>query len=196
MDRAIQKDLGDKVQSTRQCIINNKKTKKMNAILQFDFLIDKENKTIKVTREFDAPLELVWNAWTQAEILDQWWAPLPYRNETISMNFIKGGMWHYAMISPENEKHYCKAYYQNIEHLNTFSYKDAFCNDKGEDLTEMLAMNWTNTFTANNNISTVSVLINFDTIEQLENIIKMGFKEGFTMGLNQLDNLLATIKKQ
>jgi PhnB protein len=168
----------------------------MNAILQFDFLIDKENKTIKVTREFDAPLELVWNAWTQAEILDQWWAPLPYRNETISMNFIKGGMWHYAMISPENEKHYCKAYYQNIEHLNTFSYKDAFCNDKGEDLTEMLAMNWTNTFTANNNISTVSVLINFDTIEQLENIIKMGFKEGFTMGLNQLDNLLATIKKQ
>lgn len=163
--------------------------------LLFDFLVDKENKLIKVTREFEAPLELVWDAWTNAEILDQWWAPLPYRNETISMNFIKGGMWHYAMISPANEKHYCKAYYQHIEHLTTFSYKDAFCNDKGEDLTEMPSMNWTNTFTATTTISTVSVVLKFDTIDQLENIIKMGFQEGFTMGLNQLDNLLSAIKK-
>lgn len=168
----------------------------MNRNLQFDFLINKENKTITVTREFKAELESVWNAWTKAEILDQWWAPLPYRNETISMNFTNGGMWHYAMISPENEKHYCKAYYKNIETLISFSYKDAFCNDKGVDMIEMPSMNWTNTFTANADITKVSVLLNFDSIEQLENIIKMGFKEGFTMGLNQLDNLLSTLSAE
>lgn len=168
----------------------------MNSNLQFDFLIDRENKTIKVIREFEAPLESVWDAWTHAEILDQWWAPLPYRNETISMNFSRGGMWHYVMISPENERHYCKAYYNNIEHLTTFAYKDAFCNDKGEDLAEMPSMNWTNTFTAGTNSTKVNIQLNFDTIDQLENIIKMGFKEGFTMGLNQLDNLLSIVKKQ
>ena len=68
----------------------------MNQILQFDFLVDMKNKTIKVIKELDAPIELVWAAWTTAEILDQWWAPLPYRNETISMNFNIGGVWHYV----------------------------------------------------------------------------------------------------
>lgn len=167
----------------------------MNRNLQFDFLVNKENKTITVTREFEAELESVWNAWTKAEILDQWWAPLPYRNETISMNFTMGGVWHYVMISPENEKHYCKAYYKDIENLVAFSYKDAFCNDKGEDMTDMPIMNWTNTFTANVDTTTVNVVLDFDSIEQLDTIIKMGFKEGFTMGLNQLDNLLSTLKK-
>ncbi len=167
----------------------------MNRNLPFDFLVDKGNKTITVIREFDANLQLVWDAWTKPEILDQWWAPLPYRNETISMNFKKGGMWHYAMISPENQKHYCKAYYQNVELLTLFSYKDSFCNEKGEDITSMPSMHWTNSFINKGQTTTVKVLIDFDTLEQLENIIKMGFKEGFTMGLNQLNDLLATMNQ-
>jgi len=166
----------------------------MKTNLLFDFLIDKENKTITVHKEFEAGIQLVWDAWTKADILDQWWAPLPYRNETISMNFIKGGTWFYAMISPENEKHYCKAYYQNIKILNSFSYKDAFCNEDGEDLTEMPSMNWTNSFSENNSISKVEVVLNFETVEALENIIQMGFKEGFTMALNQLDTVVTTLK--
>jgi len=166
----------------------------MKNSLLFDFLVDKENKTITVTKEFEAGIQLVWNAWTKAEILDQWWAPLPYRNETISMNFSEGGTWFYAMISPENEKHYCKANYQRIEYLSSYSYKDAFCNEKGDEMTEMPSMNWTNNFTGNDSISKVLVVLNFETIEALENIIKMGFKEGFTMGLNQLENLLIILK--
>jgi uncharacterized protein YndB with AHSA1/START domain len=173
---------------------NNKDVSKNN--LLFDFSIHQERKTITVTKEFDANLDLVWKAWTTAELLDQWWAPKPYRNETISMNFDIGGIWHYAMISPRGEKHYCKAYYQNIEHLIMFSYKDAFCNDKGENLAEMPSMRWTNTFTTNGNTSAVNVVLNFETIDQLENIIKMGFKEGFTMGLKNLDGLLLTINNK
>ncbi len=171
--------------------MNEEKFRKAgNNNLLFDFSVNKENKTIVVKKEFAAKLELVWDAWTTSELLDKWWAPLPYRNETISMNFIANGMWHYAMIGPEGEKHFCKAYYQSIDALKMFSYKDAFCNDKGEDLTEMPSMNWTNTFTSNNNVTKVNVVLNFETIDQLENIIKMGFKEGFTMGLNQLENFL------
>jgi uncharacterized protein YndB with AHSA1/START domain len=57
-----------------------------------------------VTREFDANSDLVWKAWTTAELLDQWWAPKPYRAETKSLDFREGGVWLYAMVSPENEK--------------------------------------------------------------------------------------------
>ncbi|RXR18932.1 SRPBCC domain-containing protein [Flavobacterium amnicola] len=165
----------------------------MKTNLLFDFLVNKENKTITIHKEFEAGIQLVWDAWTKPEILDQWWAPLPYKNETISMNFENGGTWFYAMISPENEKHYCKANYKKIENLNSFSYKDAFCNENGEDMTEMPSMNWTTRFSENNSISKVQVILNFETVEALENIIQMGLKEGFTMAINQLEDLLTQL---
>jgi uncharacterized protein YndB with AHSA1/START domain len=68
----------------------------MKSALLFDFTVNKESKTIVVNREFAAPLSLVWDAWTKAELLDKWWAPKPYRTETKSLDFREGGMWLYA----------------------------------------------------------------------------------------------------
>jgi uncharacterized protein YndB with AHSA1/START domain len=44
----------------------------MKTNLQFDFIIDKEAKTVIVKREFFANSDLVWGAWTEPEILDLW----------------------------------------------------------------------------------------------------------------------------
>lgn len=168
----------------------------MNSNLLFDFTVDKNAKTIIINREFAADLTLTWDCWTKAELLDQWWAPKPYRNETISMQFVPDGVWHYAMVSPEGERHYCKAFYQEINAHSRFSYKDSFCNDKGETLSEMPSMLWNNSFTSPTTSKTlVTILLKFETIEALEGILKMGFKEGFTMGLGNLDELLITLKK-
>ena len=58
----------------------------MNSNLLFDFTVDKTTNTINVRREFDADTDLVWKAWTTSELLDQWWAPKPYRSLTKSMD--------------------------------------------------------------------------------------------------------------
>ncbi len=50
--------------------------------LLFDFTVDKAAKTVFITREFDADLSLVWDAFTKAEILDQWVAPKPWTSKT------------------------------------------------------------------------------------------------------------------
>jgi uncharacterized protein YndB with AHSA1/START domain len=65
----------------------------MNSNLLFDFTVNKEEKTIHITREFAASLELVWRAWTTPELLDQWWGPQPWRAETKTMDFRQGGYW-------------------------------------------------------------------------------------------------------
>ena len=54
----------------------------MNNLL-FDFTVDKATKTVSITREFDAELSLVWDAFTKKEILDQWWHlnPLPQKQK-------------------------------------------------------------------------------------------------------------------
>ncbi|MDQ3073423.1 MAG: SRPBCC domain-containing protein, partial [Bacteroidota bacterium] len=58
---------------------------------------DAKNNRLQITREFAAPVEQVWNAWTNSEILDLWWAPKPWKTETKSMNFSVGGRWLYSM---------------------------------------------------------------------------------------------------
>jgi uncharacterized protein YndB with AHSA1/START domain len=76
----------------------------MNSNLLFNFTVKEDASTILVTREFNLKLNLVWSAFTEPAILDQWWAPKPYRTETKSMAFSVGGTWLYAMVAPTGEK--------------------------------------------------------------------------------------------
>ncbi|WP_316831897.1 SRPBCC domain-containing protein [Pedobacter aquatilis] len=159
--------------------------------LKFEFTVDKENNTVHVQREFAADLATVWKAWTTAEILDQWWAPKPYRAETKSLDFKEGGTWFYAMVSPENEKHWCKANYEHISDKRSYSYKDAFCDEDGNLNNQFPSSHWTNTFTTSGNNTLVDIVIKHQHANDLAQILEMGFKEGFTMGLSNLDEVLA-----
>lgn len=167
----------------------------MTRNLLFDFIVDKETQTVNVKREFNAGLDLVWDAWTKPELLDQWWAPKPYQNKTKSMEFREGGTWLYAMISPENELHWCKNDYIKIEHQKSYTALDAFCDENGVTNKEVPQTEWTNNFSEDSNITLVSIVAKYKSLADLEKIIEMGFKEGFTMGLNQLDDLLLTLNK-
>src|SRR6185312_13805886 len=63
----------------------------MKNSLLFDFTVDKATNMVYVKREFAADRELVWDAFTKQEILDQWWAPKPWASRTKHMNFENGG---------------------------------------------------------------------------------------------------------
>ena len=162
----------------------------MNKKLLFDFTVDKANKKVLVKREFAADLNLVWSAWTDPKILDLWWAPKPYQTKTKSMDFRVGGSWLYAMVSPQGETHWCRADYKTIETLKSFSGLDAFCDEKGTINTDFPRTLWTNTFTENKDTTTVNITAQYDSLEDLEKIIQMGFKEGFTMALGNLDQYI------
>src|SRR6187549_3862028 len=102
----------------------------MNTNLLFDFTVDKEAKTVFITREFDAGLSLVWDAFTKAEILDQWVAPKPFAARTKIMDFREGGRRFYAMVSPQGDERWMIQKYTSIhpkthfKTYNTFSDKD------------------------------------------------------------------------
>lgn len=167
----------------------------MNKNLLFDFSVNKENNTIHIRREFNADLELVWKAWTTAELLDQWWGPKPWRAETKTMDFREGGFWHYAMVGPEGEKHWSKASYITIKKEKSFTAKDGFCDENGIMNPAFPQNLWENIFTPRENRVLVDMILTFDTLDDLNVTIEMGFEEGMTMGLNQLDELLSTLKK-
>ncbi len=167
----------------------------MNNTRVFDFSINKENNSIHVRRDFDADLALVWKSWTTAELLDQWWGPEPYHAETKSMDFREGGSWLYAMVGPKQEKHWARFDYEHIDSQKRFTGLDAFCDEAGTINKDFSRMHWENVFTEAGNRTEVNIKISIDSLETLEKILEMGFKEGFTTGLQQLDELLAKLKK-
>lgn len=162
----------------------------MNKQLLFDFSVNKDKNAISVKREFASMLENVWSAWTEPELIDLWWAPKPYKNKTKSMDFREGGYWLYAMVSPEDEIHWCRADYKKIDPLKTFSALDAFCDETGKVNEDFPRSFWTNSFTENAETTTVNIVIEYDKLEDLEKVIEMGFKEGFTMALQNLDQYI------
>jgi uncharacterized protein YndB with AHSA1/START domain len=157
-------------------------------------LINKENNTINIKRAFAADIATVWEAWTNPTLLDQWWAPKPYKTQTKSMDLRAGGCWLYAMLSPEGAAHWCKAEYKAVDALKSYSALDAFCDENGHVNHEFPRSFWTNTFIAEEASTMVEIQIKYDSLEDLEKIIQLGFKEGFTMALGNLDELLAASK--
>lgn len=167
----------------------------MKGTLLFDFSIDKENRTIHIKREFDASHELVWQAWTTAELLDQWWGSQPWRAETKTMDFREGGFWLYAMVSPEGEKHYSKANFISIVKEKSFASKGGFSDENGTINPAFPQNLWENNFIPRENKVQVDILLTYDMLADLEKEVEMGFKEGMTIDFQQLDELLLTLKK-
>ena len=172
----------------------------MKAALLFDFIVDKENRTIHIKREFNADLELVWEAWTTAELLDRWWAPAPLRNHTKSMDFREGGYWLYTMLNENGERIklndeeiWAKWSYIAISDKESFTAKDGFCDENGTMNLVYPQNLWETKFAEANDHVLVTITSTFDKLEDLEQTIEMGFKEGFTMGLSQLEELLINL---
>ena len=166
----------------------------MKKDLLFEFTVDKTTKTVFINREFDAGLSLVWDAFTKPEILDQWVAPKPFTAKTKFMDFKVGGRRFYAMVSPEGQERWLIQKYTSISPKTNFKLSNAFA-DKDEN-PELPGSDWDYTFSEQNGKTKVSITIYNESLARLERMIEMGFKEGFSMGLQQLDELLLTLKKK
>lgn len=156
------------------------------------FLKDPSGKKLTVTRHFDAPTHDVWRAWTEAELLDQWWAPKPWRTETKEMNFKVGGHWLYAMVGPNNERHWCMMEYTAIDPIKSFAGTDAFCDAKGNPNRQLPSTKWKNNFEPDGQGTKVTLNSEYASSADLEKIMEMGFEQGFTMALENLDHYFST----
>ena len=164
----------------------------MNNML-FDFTVDKSTKTVFINREFDADLPLVWDAFTKAELIDQWIAPKPMISKTKYQDFKVGGKRFYAMVSPEGQERWAIQEYTSITPKTNFKMYNAFA-DAAEN-PELPGSEWNHTFSEQNGKTTVSIIIYNESLERLERILD-GFTQGMKMSLSNLENLLATLSKR
>jgi uncharacterized protein YndB with AHSA1/START domain len=166
----------------------------MTPNLLFDFTVDKTTKKVFITREFDAELSLVWDAFTTPELLDQWVAPKPWASKTKHMNFEVGGRRFYAMVSPEGQERWAIQKYTSITPKTNFKMFNAFA-DKDEN-PELPGSDWDYTFSEQGVTTKVNITIYNESLERLEKMIEMGFKEGYAVSLQNLDSLLTALPQR
>lgn len=155
-----------------------------------EIIKDPSGRKMTIIRSFSASRELVWRAWTESGLLDQWWAPDPYRTITKTIDFRNGGHWHYAMVAPDTSEHYVFVAFRNIQPQKSFEATSSFCDENGILNREMPEMNWHNVFTSNGENTTVTIEITSDETA-IRRIIEMGFEGGFTAALSNLDRYIA-----
>ncbi|PST84144.1 hypothetical protein C7T94_05290 [Pedobacter yulinensis] len=157
----------------------------------FNFLVDKSTRTVRVERSFDAPVELVWAAWTDPGILDQWWAAAPDRAMTATMNFTEGGRWHYCIVNPQGHKRWRLFNFELIRPLERFAGTDTFCDEHAVSDPSKPRVRWDYVFTSRAQGTIVNIAVRFERLEDLELIVRNGFTEQLEAGFNYLEQYIA-----
>jgi uncharacterized protein YndB with AHSA1/START domain len=157
----------------------------------FDFTVDKEKKTIHITREFAADRDIVWDAFTKAEILVLWIAPKPFRCYIKEMDFREGGRCLTAMITPENVSRWSLAEYTKIDPKSSFTSRNSFCDENAAPISNAFSFT-TTSFEPGIDKTTVRIEKIFDDLATVEMMATGGFKEGLAAGMNNLDEYLRT----
>jgi uncharacterized protein YndB with AHSA1/START domain len=144
-----------------------------------------------VERDFDAPIELVFKAWTESDRLVQWWGPRGWTTTNYKMEVKPGGVWHYCMRGPAGEESWGKAVYQEVVEPTRLVYTDAFSDAEGNIVEGMPVFTITMTFSeqaGKTKLASYSVLA---SEEDLQNLLAMGMVEGLTETWDRLEEYLA-----
>lgn len=143
---------------------------------------------IVITRVFDAPRELVWQAWTQPEHIEQWFGPRGFSTRVEAHNFRVGGRWRYVMIGPDGNEYPSEGVFHEIvpfeRCVTTDGFGEGFEHPEGIALPEGIVT--TETFEDLGGKTRVTVRIAHPNAEERRKHEEMGVVEGFNSMLDCL----------
>jgi uncharacterized protein YndB with AHSA1/START domain len=159
---------------------------------------------VVISRVFNAPRNLVWKAWTEAEHLAKWWGPKGFTVSVASFDFRPGGMFHYSMNGPGGQPMWGKFVYREIVALEKIVFINSFSDPQGGYTRNPWIPKWplevlnNQTFTEQAGQTTVTLEggpINCTPEEeQLFADNRQNMTIGFKGTFEQLDELLAALK--
>lgn len=86
---------------------------------------------VTLERIFNAPRELVWQAWTDPEHLKRWWGPEHFTAPVIQLDFRVGGKYLYCMQGPDGTRYWSTGSFKEIVPQERIIYTDSFADDQG-----------------------------------------------------------------
>lgn len=146
---------------------------------------DLDERTLSLTRTFNAPVKLVWEAWTQPEHIAQWWGPMGMKTRVIEHNFNVGGEWRYAMATPDGNEFITEGVYSAIVELEKiFSSADFKPMTEGVEIQAL--------FEEDGNKTNFTFNCIHPTKEYCEQQEKMGFYNGWGSVFDRLAEFVSS----
>ncbi|WP_042159548.1 SRPBCC domain-containing protein [Paenibacillus gorillae] len=160
-----------------------------------------EGSVLFMEREFDAPRELVYDAYTQAEHLKHWWGPRGWELSYCTVDFRPGGVWHYCMkCVDENQgdffgfESWGKGVYKEIDAPESFTYQDFFSDAEGNETEGMPSSIVALSFEPlEGNRTRMVSRAKYESEDQLNKVLEMGMEPGIAQTLDRFEEYLLTL---
>jgi uncharacterized protein YndB with AHSA1/START domain len=146
-----------------------------------------KNRTLSLEKIFDAPIELVWEAWTNSEHIIKWWAPPGMDLKVIEHDFKVGGKWKYTMPMPDGTQFISEGTYKEIVEMEKIVTSADF-----RPMTENVELHASFEKLENQTKFTFSVI--HETEDYCKQQEKMGFYNGWGSAFDRLESLVINLK--
>jgi uncharacterized protein YndB with AHSA1/START domain len=147
----------------------------------------KSDLEIELTREFNAPRHLVFEAHTKPEHVRRWWGPRGHEMTVCEMDFRPGGKWRYVTRKPNGKEYGFGGEYREIVPPERFVWTFGFDGMPGEPGLEVYS------FEEHDGRTTLRSYAKFDSVEQRDGVIASGMEKGAAEMWDRLEEHLATM---
>ncbi|MEL6557775.1 MAG: SRPBCC domain-containing protein [Bacteroidota bacterium] len=143
------------------------------------------NRTLTIKRTLKAPVQLVWEAWSEPGHIVKWWGPQGMETKVNKHDFRVGGEWNYSMEMPDGNQFVAEGVYKEIEHLRKIISSADF-----KPMTEGVEIQAIFEEAGDETVFTFNVV--HPTVEYCQQQEQMGFMNGWGSVFDRLEEMLAT----
>jgi uncharacterized protein YndB with AHSA1/START domain len=148
------------------------------------------DREIVMTRVFDAPRDLVFEAHSSCEHMSNWWGPRKYEFASCEIDFRPGGTWRIVHRGPDGEEYGFHGEFREIVPPERITWTFEFEGFPGQVSVETL------TLEEHDGKTTITATSVFDSVEARDAMIDSGMESGAAESYDRLDEYLDFLKKR
>jgi uncharacterized protein YndB with AHSA1/START domain len=152
---------------------------------------DYDDLTITLIADFDAPIDQVWELWSDPRKLERWWGPPGYAATFENHDLAPGGEATYRMTGPEGDLHSGAWRVTAIDPPRSLEFTDAFADQDGRPIADMPVSMISVSLTNLDGGTRMEIRMAFESREDMEKVVSTGTVEGLQQAVGQMDPLLA-----
>ena len=153
---------------------------------------DEDALTLTLVCEFAAAPERVWQVWSDPRQLERWWGPPTWPATFEEHDLRPGGSVTYYMTGPEGEKSRGWWEVRTVDAPRSLSFEDGFADESGDRSTTMPTTTAEVRLEPVGDGTRMTVVSQFATLDELQQLVRMGMVEGLTLAAGQIDDVLAS----
>ena len=151
---------------------------------------DHDNLTLTLIADFEAPIDRVWELWSDPRKLERWWGPPGYPATFEKHDLTPGGEVTYFMTGPEGDTPRGMWRVTAVDPPTSLEFTDAFADADGTPIADMPSSTVRVELSERDGGTRMEMQSKFASREDMEKLVGMGMVEGLQQAVGQMDALL------